>query len=643
MNLNHCKQCDKPTVNGGLCRHHYTEYKIAQWLDNTDIENLGIVKWAKECMPEFAFNETPDFHKLLYYELLKLYNPDYKNKYERLLEFISFRESAKSTAANTLFVSYILAHNGRSFKITLDGNVREFTIDERTVVIISETGGSAEDFTVRIRDAFAGNEHLQYYYNFTIQEAMDSDTGQWTRAAFKINNCFVQGIGSGMMIRGKVKGASRPSLVIADDIYSENTIITEERRARTRKWWNNAVMNSVDNLRGKVVVLGTILHEDTILVDLENNPLWKTIKIPVMGHVDSEGRVIMDAFHEFIDEYIKVDWETGNCYLPFDDIEDKDERAYKQREFFKKVQAERDWKLNWPARIDLYLMAIKFKEAVHNQTVAGLYQEYFHIVIPPSEKRFKREFFQRFDTYDLKNEYNYNWIRIPNLINDWTICNIEFGIDIAGMGADDAVISVIATLPDYRIFVLHQAIGKWSIRDDLRGDTARDLRRYKVAEPSSRSAIQRVGLADECYRLAKRFQPSKIKVGVAAEEEMIAEEIRRVFRENRDYYTYIMSRPQTKLEGKKHQRILWTLIPHYETRTVYHHYGLTKLEYQLEYLGRTKHDDCADSLECSFFELDFPEKLNYTSFLPPEEKELMDRHKNLLNTYSLTNNWREYF
>jgi len=644
----HCKHCDKPVVKDGLCYTHHVEAKKKEWLDNTDPENLGIVKWAQELLPEFAFNRVPDFHKVLYLELLKLYNPKLRNKYERLLEFISFRESAKSTAANTIFVSYVTAHNNEITRLTIDGEVVECLIKEGAIIIISETAGSAEDFTVRIRDTFSGSDRLRYYYRFTIEEALDSETGMWTRSAFKINGIFIQGIGSLQMIRGKVKGTSRPTLVIADDIYSENTVITEERRTRTKRWWNNAVMNSIDNLRGKVVVLGTILHEDTILVELEKNPLWKTIKVPVMGSLDKEGNVILDEFHKFINDHIKVNWEISRAYLPFDDESDIDEKRRKQRTYFDKIQKSYDWKLRWPERIDLYLLAIKFQEAVFNQSVDGLYQEYFHITSNPEERRFRKEFFQGITGYDLKFEHGYNWLRIPLHIPDWTICNVEFGIDLAGTGRDEAVISVVAATPDLRTFVLHQAVGKWSIRDDLLGDTALARRRWLVADAEARSknSIRRVGVADECYRLAKRFRPSKIKVGVAAEEEMIAEEIRRVFQNYRDYLTYIMSRPQTRLEGKKEQRIANTLLPLYETRMVYHNTGLAKLEYQLEHLGRTKHDDCADSLECAFFALDFPENLSYESFNTSTSDDDNAPHlsyRRRQGAFNLTNNFREYF
>lgn len=600
----------------------HIDNKFDEWLDNTDINNLGIVKWARELLPEFAYDKSPWFHIELFHDLLHLYNPLYRNKYERLYEFISFRESAKSTAANTLFSSYIIANNGRKIKIMYNGKVEEFLIDERTIVIISETAGSAEEFTVRIRDAFSTSERLRYYYRFQIQDALDSITGQWTRSCFKINNCWIQGVGSGQQIRGKVKGPSRPTLVIADDIYSEKNVLTEESRDKIKRWWNNAVMNSVDNKLGKVIVLGTILHDDTILVQLEKNPQWKTKKIALMGSVDEDHNVNMDIFHEFINTYTKIDWDTASCILPFDEEKDRDERFRRQKEFFDKVQTIKDWQLAWPERIDLYFLALKFKEAVHNQSVDGFYQEYFHITKSPDSKAFRKEYFQTLPVWELKYEHGYNWIRGAfTSNNEWALCNIEFGVDLAGVGKDEAVITVVASLSDIRILVLHQAYGKWSIRDDTHMDTSADRRINKIIEAQYKPSIRKVGVVDECFRLAKRFNPSAIKIGMAAEEELIVNEMRRVFQENFNYTTMIVGRPQTVREGKKEIRIQTTLLPYYQTRMVYHNIGMEKLEYQLEYLGKASHDDCADSLEAAVWNISFPEDLPYTFFTPVEDKE----------------------
>lgn len=599
-----CKICEKKAVaKDGLCYNHHIAAKKAEWLDNSDFDNLGIVKWCHEIMPDFAFNVTPHFHKELFMDLLSLYNPAFRNKYERLYELISFRESAKSTAANTLFCSYIIAHNGEKFKFKVDGKIEEFTINEKAIIIISQTAGSAEDFTVRIRDAFSTSERLRYYYRFAIQDALDSETGQWTRSIFQINGTYVQGVGSGQMIRGKVKGISRPSLVIADDIYSENNTISEDRRAKTKVWWNNAVMNSVDNLTGKVVVLGTILHDDTIVVELENNPRWKTRKIPVMP---------IEKFHKFIQEHTKIDWETSTCWLPHSDIEDKVKRESAQRRYYDKAQQSYDWELAWPERIDLYLLAIKWQESVYNRSTSGLYQEYFHITTSPLDKSFRPEYFQTLQPYELKYEAGYNWIKL-NGEEDWRNVNIEFGVDLAGEGKDDFAVCIVATLPDMRVMILNVLTGKWGIRDDL-NDTGEDIRINKVWV-SDRNRIRKVGVVDELFRLALRYHPSTIKIGIAGEEALVLSEVRRVFQENKDYRTNIMARPQQSREGKKSQRIMHTLLPFYETRMVYHAPGLTKLEYQLEYLGKSNHDDCADAAEVAFYQLEVPFKIDSSLLL----------------------------
>jgi len=86
------------------------------------------------------------------------------------------------------------------------------------------------------------------------------------------------------------------------------------------------------------------------------------------------------------------------------------------------------------------------------------------------------------------------------------------------------------------------------------------------------------------------------------------------------FYTInFQKRPQVggKEAIRKEDRIRNTLLPYYETRMVYHDPSLAKLEYQLEYLGKSTHDDCADSNECAFYMLDFPSSLDISFFESP--------------------------
>ena len=172
----------------------HVDKKFKEWLDNSDPDNLGIIKWAKDILPEYLPQNTPEFHKELYQALLELFDPSLINRLERQLLITSYRGSAKSTVANMVFASYLVANNGRTMKIRINNEVVEVRILERFIVIISETGTMAEDFTVRIRDEFSTNPNIRYYYQLQIENAYDDITGKWTRAAFKMNGCFVLGL-----------------------------------------------------------------------------------------------------------------------------------------------------------------------------------------------------------------------------------------------------------------------------------------------------------------------------------------------------------------------------------------------------------------------------------------------------------------
>jgi hypothetical protein len=288
------------------------------------------------------------------------------------------------------------------------------------------------------------------------------------------------------------------------------------------------------------------------------------------------------------------------------------------------------------------LLAQKYKEHTYNQTIEGLYQEYFHVVVPPDMKRFRSEFFQKLGEYELKQEFGYNWIKLDN---KWNLANIEFGVDLAGMGLDDTVITVVAMLSDSRILVLHQAIGKWTLRDVVYQDTSKDLRLNRVI--TDRSNISKIGVIDEMFRLWMRYKPSKIKIGIAGEEEQVLFLTQQVFRENKVYDIYIQGRPQTVREGKKVERIMSTLLPYYETRMVYHSPNLSKLEHQLEYLGKSKNDDCADSLEVAMWTIQPPySTAKYEDMQEMNQKKkdtYLDPAKRYLPEFNIHNNFRDYF
>lgn len=78
----------------------------------------------------------------------------------------------------------------------------------------------------------------------------------------------LQAIGSGSSLRGLRSRAYRPDFLVADDMETDEHIINAEQRAKMRQWWYRAVRPMMDKSIGQIVVIGTILHHDSLLQHL---------------------------------------------------------------------------------------------------------------------------------------------------------------------------------------------------------------------------------------------------------------------------------------------------------------------------------------------------------------------------------------
>ena len=70
--------------------------------------------------------------------------------------------------------------------------------------------------------------------------------------------------GSEQKIRGRKWRGKRPDLIVGDDLENDDIVLNEERRAKFRRWINNALLPALSD-DGKVRIVGTILHLDSFL------------------------------------------------------------------------------------------------------------------------------------------------------------------------------------------------------------------------------------------------------------------------------------------------------------------------------------------------------------------------------------------
>lgn len=80
--------------------------------------------------------------------------------------------------------------------------------------------------------------------------------------------------GAEQKIRGAMWKGKRPNLIVCDDMEDDEQVESVERRKKFRKWFFRAAKQSLSKT-GRIRVHGTILHEDSLLMRLVKNSMWK--------------------------------------------------------------------------------------------------------------------------------------------------------------------------------------------------------------------------------------------------------------------------------------------------------------------------------------------------------------------------------
>lgn len=227
---------------------------------------LDIDYFAHYFLKDTVYDETPWFHKEVYNYLER---DDIKK-----LAIICPRGHAKSTLSSKIYVLHRILYSDYS--------------DTRFIVMISESLDQSVNLLKDVKDELEYNSLLREFFG-------DLVGNKWTESDIvTTNGVRVWARGSRQRLRGSKFRNRRPDLIILDDFESELNTETPEQRDKLKKWINAAVLPAVDPHRGKVFLIGTIIHEDAYLADIkkddearlgwhrrmykaglpERNPLW---------------------------------------------------------------------------------------------------------------------------------------------------------------------------------------------------------------------------------------------------------------------------------------------------------------------------------------------------------------------------------
>ncbi len=254
------------------------------------------------------------------------------------------RGHAKSTIVSLAFVLWCLLYE-----------------KEKLVLIVSATKEQAALFLSHVKEQLQKNERLLADFPEVCRpEGARHQQKPWRDNRIRLaNGAMVCSYGEGQSLRGARNGKHRPGLIIADDLEVYDHVIVEEQRHKLRAWFDGTLLHA-GHPETNVVVVGTILHHDSLLANLvhplpgrgwkgmkyqaverfsAHPELWETWSAIFREQKEFEGRSGPDAAEAFFAahhgpmlEDVQVLWPEWESYYDLMVIREREGRASFQSE-----------------------------------------------------------------------------------------------------------------------------------------------------------------------------------------------------------------------------------------------------------------------------------------------------------------------
>jgi predicted phage terminase large subunit-like protein len=140
---------------------------------------------------------------------------------------------------------------------------------EKYIWIVSDTKFQACAHLENIKAELTENE--------VLEDAFPDGTGRglvWRNNSIVLrNDVAIEAFGTGQRVRGRKRQASRPTLIICDDLQNDGHIVSALQRERSRDWFHSMLMKA-GTPSTNVMNLATALHRDAIAMQLLRTPGW---------------------------------------------------------------------------------------------------------------------------------------------------------------------------------------------------------------------------------------------------------------------------------------------------------------------------------------------------------------------------------
>jgi len=210
----------------------------------------NIETFSQTVFPDTVTNKIPKFHKDIYEMLFRDGND----------AFAAPRGHAKTSVTGIIFLICCI--------------VNEW---EKYIVYISQNHTKTVQFIDPIRHEFKHNKMLRFIYGDLTPNPGRDDHGKDREDCFDVGGCRVEAVSFEKNMRGFKYRNMRPTLIIGDDIESDERVLNPELRDKDRNKLNKVIIPSLD-INGRFKMIGTILNTYSLLknkIDLYKGKIFK--------------------------------------------------------------------------------------------------------------------------------------------------------------------------------------------------------------------------------------------------------------------------------------------------------------------------------------------------------------------------------
>lgn len=224
------------------------------------------------------------------------------------------KDMFRITEDESIMGAVIVAFRGSSKSTVMDLSYPLWAImgeqQKKFVVIFSQTQQQAKLIMSNLRKELETNKLLRQEMG-----PFEDQTGEWSSASIVIPkfNARIMVASADQSIRGMRHGAHRPDLIICDDVEDLSSVKTREGREKTFNWFTSEVIPAGDQ-NTKIIVIGNLLHEDSLLMRLKENienRKWDGI-YRAFPLVNDEGKILWPGKFRNVEDICKLKLSIPN-------------------------------------------------------------------------------------------------------------------------------------------------------------------------------------------------------------------------------------------------------------------------------------------------------------------------------------------